>query len=108
MRAKRIGIFPCADRPPPTLYGQADAKKSPGPGLACPRDYIRAAGQKHKAETSRAYTTRPARLLSRAPDSEPRVRPRSIAWSETAQALLYDSSTFSPTPATRDSRSVCT
>src|SRR5580704_6297652 len=85
MRAKRIGIFPCADRPPPTPYGQADAKKCPGPSLACQRDCIRAAGQMHKAETNRADTTRPARPLSQAPDSELRVRPRSIAWSETAQ-----------------------
>ena len=85
MRAKRIGIFPCADRPPPTPYGQADAKKSPGPSLACQRECIRAAGQMHKAESNRAYTTRSARLLSQAPDSELRVRPRSIAWYETAQ-----------------------
>jgi hypothetical protein len=39
----------------------------------------------HKAETNRACTTRPARLLSLAPDSALRVRPRSIAWYETAQ-----------------------
>jgi hypothetical protein len=85
MRAKKIGIFPCADRPPPTPYGQADAKKSPGPSLACQLGCIRAPGQMHKAETNRACTTRQARLLSQAPDSELRVRPRSIAWYETAQ-----------------------
>ena len=87
MRAKRIGIFPCADRPPPTPYGQADAKKSLEPSLACQRDCIRAAGQILKAETNRVCTTRPARLLSLAPDSVLRVRPRSIAWYETAKPL---------------------
>ena len=51
----------------------------------CQRDYLRAAGQMQKAETNRAYTTRQARPLSQAPDSELRVRPRSIAWYKTAQ-----------------------
>src|SRR5215469_18898636 len=94
MQAERIGICPYGDRPQPTTCGQAGAEKSPGPGLARPRDSIHDAGQMHKAETSRPCTTRQARLLSQAPDFERTTRQRSTEWCETV--LRLPSADFHP------------
>jgi hypothetical protein len=94
MRAERIGICPYADRPQPTTCGQAGAEKSPGLGLARRRDSIRDVGQMHKAETSRACTTRQAQPLSQAPDFERTTRPHSTEWCETV--LRLPSANFRP------------
>src|SRR5258708_5305011 len=83
MRVRTTGICLSAGRPEPTPCDQAGAEKSPGPDLARPPDCILAAGQTHKADTSRACIGQQARPAIRGLYSVPKAKPRSTEWGET-------------------------